>query len=101
MDLKFRTVYSIYLFKNNFYFLHLDIYINPLNYFNLPSYEHRLIQIFLQSLEARREIFSATFVFKILHDDMDSSILKDSIEINNNRLTKKENHYSTNYGMNK
>jgi hypothetical protein len=50
-------------------------------------------------------LFSATFVFKILHDEVDSSILKDNIEIINNRLTRvsrylKEKHYSTNYGVN-
>jgi hypothetical protein len=57
---------------------------NPLDYSNLPSYEHRLKDIFLESLETRRENLSATFVFKILHDGVDSSILKESI----NRLTR-------------
>ena len=52
---------------------------NPLDYQNLPSYEIRLKKIYLESLQARRENLSATFVFKILHDGVDSSELKNNI----------------------
>jgi Reverse transcriptase (RNA-dependent DNA polymerase) len=78
---------------------------NPRDYLNLPSYETRLRVINLESLESRRENLSATFIFKILHGAIDSSMLKNSVKINNNRITRisrylLESSHSTNYGMN-
>jgi Reverse transcriptase (RNA-dependent DNA polymerase) len=78
---------------------------NPYDYASLPSYEHRLNIIELESLESRRENLSAVFIFNILQDQINSTELKNEVKINNNRTTRiskylLESNHSTNYGYN-
>jgi Reverse transcriptase (RNA-dependent DNA polymerase) len=78
---------------------------NPSDYLRLPSYENRLKIINLESLQARRENLSAIFIFNILHNGVNSAVLKDNVKINNNRLTRisrylVETIHSSSYGMN-
>jgi hypothetical protein len=61
---------------------------NPSDYLRLPSYENRLKIINLESLQSRRENLSAEFIFNILHNRVNSAVLKNNVKINNNCLTR-------------
>jgi len=78
---------------------------DPYDYTRLPSYEHRLKLINLETLESRRNNLSAVFIFNILHGKINSIELKDKVKINNNRTTRVskyllESYHTSNYGYN-
>lgn len=78
---------------------------NPNDYTNLPSYDFRLNSITLETLESRRNNLSAVFIFNILHGNIISEELKNSVKINNNRTTRVSRYlletvHLTNYGYN-
>jgi hypothetical protein len=53
--------------------------------FRLPSYKNRLLLLNMTTLETRREIASATFIFDIIKDNVDVPELKHKIQFNENR----------------
>ena len=78
---------------------------DPRDYLSLPSYEERLKLINLQSLQDRREILIASFIFDILHDNILVDELSDNVNLNNNRQLRHskyliEKFHNTEYGRN-
>ena len=72
----------------------------------LPPYHHRLQLLSMNSLEDRRLISSATFMYKLVNDIIDVPSLKENIRVNESRYMTRNrnvvliNNHSTNYGQN-
>jgi hypothetical protein len=83
-----RKVNKKHFFCDQFLLFALRHLYNPSDYLRLPSYENRLKIINLESLQSRRENLSAVFKFNILHNRVNSAVLKNNVKINNNQSDK-------------
>jgi hypothetical protein len=74
--------------------------------FQLPAYKSRLVLLDLTTLEKRRENASATFIFDLIRQNVDSEILSKRIKFNDNvfnvrnRKLLKEEYYDQDYTRN-
>ena len=74
--------------------------------YQLPKYEDRLKLLQLDTLNDRRILINASFMYKLLNGKIDAIYLKDQLNLNEsryatrNRPTFVHNQHSTSYGMN-
>ena len=78
---------------------------DPRDYHNLPSYNIRLRLLGLQTLESRRTISSACFVFDILNENINVKYIFENVTINTNNRSRHskyliEKFHNTEYGRN-
>ena len=78
---------------------------DPQDYLNLPSYEERLKLINLHTLKSRRELLIASFIYDVLHSNINTREISEAVVFNNNGRTRHarflvENFHNTDYGTN-
>lgn len=65
--------------------------------YRLPKYEHRLLLLNLITLKMRRELFDCMYIFDLLRNNIDCSVLGNRISINENRRDLRHTRFLTEY----